>query len=213
MEKITKKSNLAVPHAPVTEKRKAAYLETLRTTGSHSAAARAASMHLEGKSNGRVRIAYQTFLDERRRSPEFAVACDEAMADCLASVEAAIVDRALHPPKRPVLNKEGEVVAEWEDRSSADRLLVTLAKKLNREDWGDKATIDHNVTVKGAILSIQPSDVLLLDPKDQERFLAMCETIADRRGEANTQTIEHIATPMMPLPMPTASYGYVTSND
>jgi hypothetical protein len=216
MEQTVAKSNLSIPHFAVTQARKDKYLAALRQSGSHSAATRAASAHLPDKEKGRKgRVGYQTFLDLRKSDPAFAVACEEAMADCLAAVENAITDRALNPPKRPVIGKDGQIVGYYEDRNSSDRLLVTLAKKLNREDWGDKATIDHNVNVKGAILSIQPSDVLLLDPKDQERFLAMCETIADRKGEANssTQTIDHIATPMMPLPMPTASPAYVTSND
>jgi hypothetical protein len=214
MEQTVAKSNLSIPHFAVTQARKDKYLAALRKCGSHSVAARAASPHLPDKEEGRKgRVGYQTFLDLRKSDPAFAVACEEAQADCLASVEAAITDRALNPPKRPVIGKDGQIVGYYEDRNSSDRLLVTLAKKLNREDWGDKATIDHNVNVKGAILSIQPSDVLLLDPKDQERFLAMCEQIADRKGEANTQTIDLIATPMMPLPMPTASSDYATSDE
>lgn len=201
---MTTASPLTVAHHKITPTRREKYLAVLRSTGSHSAASREASHHLPAKTgDNRKAIGYQSFLDLRKNDPTFAVACEEALADCLAGVETAIMDRAMKPPTRPVLDREGNVVAVWEDRNSSDRLLLKVAAKLNREEWSERATIDHNVTVKGAILSITPSDVLLLDPKDQERFMVMCDIIADRKGEP--PAIDHQPTPYMP-PLPVSSH-------
>ena len=190
-----------MPFRAITPARRLKYLENLRVTGSHSAAAVAASPHLpekpspQGNRQGN-RQGYNSFFTLRKTDPLFAVQCEEALDACLAAVETALMDRAMKPPMRPIVDKNGVVVASWEDRNSSDRLLLRVAAKLNREDWSEKHVVEQTVTVRGAILSITPADVLLLDSRDQDRFLELCEVIANRKGEP--AAIEHM--PMMQMP-------------
>ena len=169
------------PSAParrLTAARKKAFLAALRKTGSVLRAASIATPWAQGAQRGA-----QTFRDERIRDPEFAAAWDAALEAVLGSVEEEIVRRAMEVPKRPVWER-GEVRGWVEDRAASDRLLLRLAAKLD-PTWRERTAVDQNVSVAGAVLTIRPVDVMLLQAPDQTVLLGLLEKIADAKGQRN----------------------------
>lgn len=171
---------------PITDERRTIFLDTLRSTGSFSAAARAASPHALDRHG-----AHSGFRGLMERDPEFAAQVEQARHDALGAVEAEIHRRAFEPPRRPVFSR-GEVVGDWEDRGSSDRLLLRLAEKLDPEGWAPQSRIksEVDVNVRGVMLAIRPQDVLLLPTDEQQTFVQLLGRIADLRGEPEAVVAE-----------------------
>jgi len=96
-------SPYAITHKEVSAERRRVYLEVLAETGSHPAAARAASPHLADSNSPRP--GYTSFADLRRTDPDFARACEEVEKLALGRVEQAIVERAFTLDERPIFDK------------------------------------------------------------------------------------------------------------
>ena len=178
--------NLNQPRLPLTDARKATYLEVLRTTGSHAAAARAAT---PGATSDR-RPGHMTWVGLRRTDPEFAAACDAALQDALGMLEKAAFDRALNGWKRPVY-QQGQLVGH--DLVVDNGLLLRVLSRLD-PSWSP----NRNVTVEGSIehnhqhgiAAIGVQDLMHLSEPEREQLLILLEKIADGRGEPQTRTIE-----------------------
>jgi hypothetical protein len=165
------------PRLPIDENRKQVFLQELSRTGSVTAAARAASPHAIGHDGGLA-----GFMGLALRDPEFASAIESAKEAALGEVEKEIHRRAMNPPTRPVWHR-GEVVGEYEDRTSSDKLLLRLAERLSPEGWAPQSRVKTEVNVQGVMLAIRPEDVLLLDPAEQSIFVKLLGQITDLRGE------------------------------
>ena len=168
-------------HLPIDADRRRIFLDHLAKGASLVTAARAASPHCTGHDFG-----LGGFTALARRDPEFAAEMEQAQLAALGEVEDEIRRRAMNPPTRPVWHK-GELVGHYEDRSSSDRLLVRLAERLDPDHWAPQSKIksEVDVVVRGAMLAIQPHDVMLLDDADQEAFVRLLTKIADRREDPN----------------------------
>ena len=77
---------------PISEDRRAVFLEVLRRTGSVCAAASAASPHCDGDRPG-----YSGFRDLAQKDPVFSAAVAEAKAKALGKVETTIADMGSNP--------------------------------------------------------------------------------------------------------------------
>lgn len=166
---------------PLTDQRKRIFCETLAKTGSMAAAAEAATPWATGEKHG-----YETFRDAIRRDPEFALAVENAKQAALASVEQMIVERAMNPPTKPYFER-GKLMGFTEDRMSSDKLLLSLARKLNPNDWIEKKAVEHSGSVAHAhahaVAVLSPADVMVLDEEDREAFMGLLEKIAERRPQ------------------------------
>lgn len=171
------------PRARLTEARKRTFLRVLSETGSVPAAARAASPHSKG-----LRAASSTFHQERARNPEFAQAWAEAEEAALARVEAEIMRRAMTPTRRPVFSK-GELVGHTEEYDN--RLLVTLARRLNPEAWSERSRVEHSGTVehqhahRHTVVSLSADDLWLLPDDRRDALLGLLGELADAREAAD----------------------------
>jgi len=173
---MTKKRNSGLRLA-IDEGRKQLFLEELTRTGSVTAAARAASPHSVGHDGGLA-----GFSGLAQRDPDFAGAIEGAKETALGEVEKEIHRRAMNPPKRPVWHR-GEIVGEYEDRNSSDKMLLRLAEKLNPFGWAPQSRVKTEVEMHGVMLAIRPEDVLMLVPEEQRIFVRLLGRIADLRGE------------------------------
>ena len=137
-----KDSALSVPHRAMTDDRQRVYLDVLAETGSHPAAARAASPHLADSPGPRP--GYSSFADLRRLDPDFANACDEAERRALGKVEQAIVQRAYTLDERPIFGKDGTLLGVQTDSRQANQMLLRLAERLAPDAWTQRkhATVD-----------------------------------------------------------------------
>lgn len=156
-----------------------ANLEVLRTTGSHAAAARAATPWAASKKGG-----HMTWFDLRKKDPEFAAACEEALQHALGALERAAYDRALKGWKRPVY-QQGQLVGH--DLVVDNGLLLRVLSRLD-PSWSP----NRNVTVEGSIdhnhqhnhiAAIGVADLMHLAEDERELLLGLLEKIADGRGE------------------------------
>jgi len=170
------------PRLPIDERRKQLFLDELQLTGSVTAAARAASPHTVGHDGG-----LSGFTSLAQRDADFAASMEAAKERALGAVEKEIHRRAMHPPRRPIWHR-GEVVGEYEDRSSSDRLLLRLAEKLNPDDWAPSSCVQTEVDIRGVMLAICPEDVLRLEPEEQATFVGLLDRIAALRGEEEVNT-------------------------
>lgn len=165
------------PRARLTEARKRTFLRVLSETGSVFAAARVASPHSRGQ-----RAATSTFHEERSRNPEFAQAWTEAEQAALAKVEAEVMRRAMTPVSRPVFSK-GELVGHTLEYDN--RLLVTLARRLNPEAWSERQRVEHSGAVehrhRGVIVEITSDDIWLLPDERREALLELLGALADAK--------------------------------
>lgn len=171
----------------MTPERKAVFLERLAATGSTVAAAEAATPWATGGRGG-----VQSFYDERARDVEFADAWKRAEAAALAAVESEITRRAFEPERRPVFSK-GVLVGQHETYDN--RLLLSLARRLNPEAWSERkqlevsGQVDHNHRHGHVVVSLEARDVLLLPEADRPAFMALLEKIATAKEEPDA--IEH----------------------
>jgi hypothetical protein len=112
-----------ITHKEVSDERKRIYLEVLAETGSHPAAARAASPHLADSSSPRP--GYTSFADLRRTDPDFARDCDEAEKLALGRVEQAIIERAFTLAERPIFDPQGQQLGTQTDSRPANQNAAT----------------------------------------------------------------------------------------
>lgn len=153
-------------NAPIDDARKAAFLEALRKTGSPVQAARVASPHCTGAQPG-----YASFRDLFHSDPEFQRAWEDAKAEALGRFEEVLEDRALHPPRKPIVNpKTGEIIGHVEDRNSSDRLLLRKLERLDPE-WAPRkqfdgkvahthsGSVDHGFTITADLIAMLPGEM------------------------------------------------------
>lgn len=165
--------------APLTQARKDKFLAVLADTGSAAAAARAASPHSK---NG----CKATFVEARRKDPDFDKACDDAVTASLGKVEAEVMRRAMTPTKRPIFSK-GELVGEEDVYDN--KLLLALARKMS-PDWREsrhlqvEGSVDHNH--RHAHLQLSLDDVHLLPPARANLLLDLLGELADLRPEPSS---------------------------
>ena len=162
-------------HQPMTPERRRQFLETLRTTGSVVEAARVATPRGTGRQAG-----YSTFRRLREVDPSWAEEVADALAEAQAQLETVLLDRILHPPKRPVY-VGGKIIGWVEDRNSSDKLLLRSLQRLD-PSWADRR--HHDVT--GQVLhehahrhefALRAEHIDLLAPAEQGVFLALVAKI------------------------------------
>lgn len=177
------------PAQRITETRKQVFLKVLAETGSRSAAAAAASPHLDGGNGDRP--GYESFRDLWKRDPEFALAVQRAETQALGRVESEIAHRAFTLDERPIFDRQGNKIGVQTDSRPANQMLLRLAERLSPRTWAQrkhheidgKVTHDHQHTM--AVATLEPADVLLLEPDEQRELLRLVEKIADRKSVAS----------------------------
>lgn len=175
-------SSFSVPHRSITPERRAIYLKVLAETGSHPAAARAASPHLADSPGPRP--GYSSFADLRRTDPDFAAACREAERQALGKVEQAIVERAFTLDERPIFDKQGNKLGVQTDSRPANTMLLRLAERLAPEQWAPRKqqslTAEHTHTHRHeheVVFALRPEHLALLPEDRRRRFVDDLRTI------------------------------------
>ena len=174
------------PMQRVTAERKRVFLKVLAETGSRSAAAAAASPHLDGGDGDRP--GYESFRDLWKRDPAFALEVRRAETQALGRVESEIARRAFSPDTRPIFDRQGNKIGEQIDSRPANVLLLRLAERMAPRTWVQqklhqiegKIAHDHQHSV--AVATLEPSDVLLLEPAEQDELLRLVGKIAELKS-------------------------------
>ena len=167
----------------ITEERRQVFIRVLAETGSRSAAAAAASPHLDGGDGSRP--GYESFRDLWKRDPKFALEVQRAETLALGRVESEIARRAFQLDERPIFGKDGKLLGVQKDSRPANQMLLRLAERLAPQVWQQrkrhevdgKIAHDHQHSV--AVAKLEPADVLLLAPDEQTTLLALIEKIAE----------------------------------
>jgi len=147
--------------APLTAKRKQAFLEALRACGVATRAAKLASPDASGSG-------IQTFRDERRRDPEFASAWDEAIEQHAGDLEAELYRRAVVGDQVPIVSPKGEVVG-WRSVRSDKLLLEAVRAHVPMFTPRSESTVTAKVS-KGPDLGLGK-----LSPENQDKLRAILE--------------------------------------
>lgn len=96
---------------------------------------------------------------------------------------------------RPVVDKEGNVVA-YDEHPPDPRLLLATLRRHRPDNWNEKrqlevqGSIDHNVSGGVSMAQIDAQDVMRLPPAQREQFADLLQQIVQLRDEA-TNVIEH----------------------
>jgi hypothetical protein len=170
------------PMQRVTAERKDVFLKVLAETGSRSAAAAAASPHLDGGSGDRP--GYESFRDQWKRDPEFALAVEQAENAALGRIENEIVKRAFTLDERPIFDRAGNKIGVQKDSRPANQMLLRLAEKLSPETWAQRKhhEIDGKIDHQHSVATLEPTDVLLLEPDEQHELLRLVGKIAELKS-------------------------------
>lgn len=202
------------PHKSVqriTPARKKVFLETLRQTGSMRAAAAAASPHCakqRASANGSG-PGYESFRDAIRKDPEFAEEAKAAMNEALGSAEQVLAKRMLTPDRRPIFDKQGQLLGFQEDTRNANTLLLRF---LERHDsgWAPRKHVtgemQHTHTdaslgdAAGYAYIVRSADVLALPPDERAQLIGLLEKIEAAREDAGSA-------PVLPAPEPEPTDG------
>lgn len=150
MKKIRKPKVKTLP-----ELRRAAFLTTLRATGSYAAAARA----------GGFTISSLRAMEER--DDKFAEDVEMAQAEFVARLEKVALKRATGQTKRAILfkgkqvriknPKTGKMEDYWESEH-ADNVLMFLMKAHARDLYGQADRVEGTITVK-EVKGVSPDDL------------------------------------------------------
>jgi hypothetical protein len=175
------------PMQRVTAERKRVFLRVLAETGSRSAAAAAASPHLDGGKGGRP--GYESFKSQWQRDPEFALAIQEAEQRALGKVESAISERAFTLDERPIFDRQGNKIGVQTDSRPANQMLLRLAERMAPSIWTQqkhhqvdgKIAHDHQRS-SVSVATLEPTDVLLLEPDEQNELLRLVAKIAELKS-------------------------------
>lgn len=178
----------------IDDRRKAAFLEALRQTGSFRWAATIASPHLHGRErkSGRRGHGYESFRDAMRRDPIFAAAVHEAQSYALGRAEQILAERMLTPDTRPIIDKNGVVVAVATDHRNANTLLLRF---LERHDggWAQKKHVAgevahqhqhqhvHTLSPGEPGFTVTASDIRALPEERQRLLLSLLDEVDEAR--------------------------------
>jgi hypothetical protein len=163
----------------VTEERKRTFLRVLSETGSWAAACTAATPG-RGWTKLGMPPARSTFGELAKKDPVFAAAVAEAEGAALAKVETEVMRRAMTPTARPIFSK-GTLVGYTQEYDN--RLLVTLARRLNPEGWAERQKVEHSGEVRLAPGSVvlNVDDINLLGDAQRDDLIALLEELADAK--------------------------------
>ncbi len=171
----------------MTEERRQVFLKVLAETGSRSAAAAAASPHLDGGDGDRP--GYESFRDLWKRDPEFALEVQRAELQALGRVESEIHKRAFTIDERPIFDRQGNKIGVQTDSRPANQMLLRLAERLAPGTWAQRkhheieGKIDHQHSI--SVATLEPADVLLLDPDEQHELLRLVAKIDELKSGSN----------------------------
>jgi hypothetical protein len=174
------------PMQRVTDERKRVFIKVLAETGSRSAAAAAASPHLDGGKG--CRPGYESFKSQWQRDPEFALAIQEAEQRALGKVESAIAERAFTLDERPIFDRQGNKIGVHTDRRTANAMLLRLAERMAPGTWAQRkhheidGKISHDHQHSVSVATLEPTDVLLLEPDEQDELLRLVGKIAELKS-------------------------------
>ena len=170
----------------MTEDRRQVFLKVLAETGSRSAAAAAASPHLDGGDGDRP--GYESFRDLWKRDPAFALEVQRAESQALGRVESEIAKRAFTLDERPIFDRQGNRIGTQTDSRPANQMLLRLAERLAPQTWQQRkhheidGKIAHEHQHSVAVATLEPADVLLLDPNEQGELLRLVGKIAELKS-------------------------------
>lgn len=168
----------------MTKERREIFLQVLAETGSRSAAAAAASPHLDGGDGDRP--GYESFRDLWKRDPEFALEVQRAESTALGRVESEIAKRAFTLDERPIFDRAGNKIGVQTDSRPANQMLLRLAERLAPQTWQQRkhheidGKIAHQHSV--SVATLEPQDVLLLEPGEQQLLLQLVGKIAELKS-------------------------------
>ncbi len=189
-ERDTKPPGLKHSNTPMTPERKEVFLKALAETGSSTHAAAVASPESFGHRPG-----YSSFRDERRRDPQFALRWQEAMDAFLGAVEAELAKWSMKGRSRPIVNKDGQVVA-YDDHPPDPRIMLAVARRHDPR-WNEKQTLEHTGqvghSVTGGLVmgAITAEHMMLLDdPEERSTFARLLKKMLDAHDQ-QTKVIEH----------------------
>ena len=178
----------------MTEDRRQVFLKVLAETGSRSAAAAAASPHLDGGDGDRP--GYESFRDLWKRDPAFALEVQRAETLALGRVESEIAKRAFTLDERPIFDRQGNKIGVQTDSRPANQMLLRLAERLAPQTWQQRklheidGKISHDHQNSVAVATLQPQDVLLLEIEEQHELLRLVGKIAElKSGNAQSKGI------------------------
>jgi hypothetical protein len=201
----------------VDERRKQVFLETLRQTGSLRWAATIASPHLAGDPardprRGGKGHGFESFRDAMRRDPVFAAEVEAALAHALGTAEKLLAERMLTPDTRPIVDKNGNVVAVATDHRNANALLLRF---LERHDpgWAPRKNVSgeiahqhqhtHELAAAEPGYTITARDIRALPEDKQRLLLSLLDEIEDNKETADARVVATVpARPALPPAQP-----------
>lgn len=160
--------------APLTAKRKQAFLAELARVGVATRAAKAASPDAAGSG-------MQTFRDERKRDPEFARAWDAAIEQHAGDLVAELYRRAMVGDQIPIQNAKGELIGWRSNRS--DKLLLEAVRA------HVPAFTPRSVSEVTAKVSNVPLGLDQLSPESQDELARILEREQRRALAAATEAL------------------------
>ena len=170
----------------MTQERRQVFLKVLAETGSRSAAAAAASPHLDGGSGDRP--GYESFRDLWNRDPEFLLQVQRAETQALGRVESEIARRAFQLDERPIFDRQGNKIGVQTDSRPANQMLLRLAERLAPGTWSQRkhheidGKISHDHQHSASVATLEPTDVLLLEPDEQDELLRLVGKFAELKS-------------------------------
>ena len=204
------RSDIGRAHCPLTPERKARYIDGLKKSGSHRAAAMYATGDIGSAAADKQQFGYgySTFLRERRIDPDFAAACDEALNEALGRLEESLMARAFLPDTRKQYDaKTGALIGESVGYEPCNRLARAILARTD-ETWVESAkrTIESNVTVThnggsapgGVGFTITPRLTELLDDDQKKTLSDLMRTMVERQEKRELEQEQHKQLPPPP---------------
>ena len=131
-------------------------------------------------------FAYTTFVRERKLSPDFDLACREALEEALGKIEEALYERTSLPTERATLDKNGNIVHISKDFRNADALSLAILRHAD-DSWIEKREVKSDVTVnRGGSsqrtgVNISFEDMKLLDDSERDQLSNLLRAMLERK--------------------------------
>jgi hypothetical protein len=180
---------------PMTPEREDVFIDALIKSGGSFAYASMAAAPKNGNGNPRsgknnAAPCYETWRSYIKRSPEFAIRVQNALTSALANMENLLHERAHQKDTRPIVDRDGNVVAVAEDSRNANSMLLAWLRKHSPE-WLEKKIVALNAEVLhknaddesagGLRYVVRAEHVRMLEPEKQKLLMELLTDIEEIR--------------------------------
>lgn len=136
--------------SPITPEREDAFISALIQSGGSFAFASLASAPKDGNDRtgeNNYGPCYETWRSYIKRSPAFAQRVQDALTRVLGDMESLLHQRAHEKDRRPIVDRNGAIVAYAEDARNSNAMLLAWLRKHSTE-WLERKIVALNAEVK-----------------------------------------------------------------